>query len=136
MHNQPQSQRTSYMYKTSGDPSLTGTSGTYQAQQGSRTIYQPNQVRYEDSSQQMTRQPESQEIVRQYRQNYPSEPNMLLSHDEIQQYGWTENRSLSYSRTERQDRHGDSQDWHQWQGIDGTHEQNWTENRPLTTTRR
>ena len=136
MHNQPQPQSTSSMHETSGDPSLMGTGGIHQAQQSSSAIYQTNQVRYEDVSQQMTRQPESQGMVRQYSQNNPLEPTWAVSHDETQQYGWTENRPLSNSRTEGQDRQGNNQEVHQWQGIDETYEQNWTENRPLTNPRR
>ena len=136
MHNQPQPQSTSSMHEVSGDPSLMGMVGINQAQQSSSAIYQTNQVRYEDVSQQMTRQPESQGMVRQYSQNNSLEPTLSVSHDETQQYGWTENRPLSNSRTEGQDRQGNRQDGHQWQGIDETYEQNWTENRPLTNHRR
>ena len=66
MHNQPQPQSTTSTYETSRDPSKIGMGGIHQAQQSSSAIYQTNQVRYEDSSQQMTRQPESQGMVRQY----------------------------------------------------------------------
>ena len=113
-----------------------GMGGINQAQQSSSAIYQTNQVRYEDVSQQMTRQPESHGMVRQYSQNNPLEPTLSVSHDETQQYGWTKNKPLSNSRTEGQDRQGNDQDVHQWQGIDETYEQNWTENRPLTNPRR
>ena len=136
MHNQPQPQSTSSMHETTGDPSQMGTGGINQAQQSSSAIYQPNQVRYEEFSQQMTRQPESQGMVRQCSQNNPLEPTLSVSHDVTQQYGWTENRPLSNSRTEGQDRQGIGQDVHQWQGIDETYEQNLTGNRPLTNPRR
>ena len=136
MHNQPQPHSTSSMHETSGDPSQLGMGGINQAQQSSSAIYQTNQVRYEDVSQQMTRQAESQGMVRQYSQNNSLESTLSVSHDETQQYGWTENRPLSNSRTEGQDRQGNRQDVHQWQGIDETYEQNWTENRPLTNPRR
>ena len=136
MHSQPQPQSTRSMHETSGDPSLVGMGSINQAQQSSSAINQTNQVRYEDVSRQMTIQPESQGMVRQYSQNNPLEPTLSVSHDETQQYGWTENRPLSNSRTEGQDRQGNGQDVHQWQGIDETYEQNWTENRPLTNPRR